>query len=124
MSEHAAAPRKCIEVAAGCLVDADGRVLIAQRPVGKIAAGQWEFPGGKIETGESAHDALVRELREEIGIEVRDARPLIRSEERRVGKACVSTCRSRWSPYHSNKNSSTVNYEMRQHSRELSYEGS
>src|SRR3546814_17306244 len=74
MSEHAAAPRKCIEVAAGCLVDADGRVLIAQRPVGKIAAGQWEFPGGKIETGESAHDALVRELREEIGIEVRDAR--------------------------------------------------
>src|SRR3546814_5314419 len=56
---------------------ADGRVLIAQRPVGKIAAGQWEFPGGKIETGESAHDALVRELREEIGIEVRDARPLI-----------------------------------------------
>src|SRR3546814_19871686 len=76
MSEHAAAPRKCIEVAAGCLVDADGRVLIAQRPVGKIAAGQWEFPGGKIEAGESAHDALVRELREEIGIEVRDARPL------------------------------------------------
>lgn len=75
--EHDTAPRKCIEVAAGCLVDADGRVLIAQRPVGKIAAGQWEFPGGKIEVGETAREALVRELREEIGIEVQGARPLI-----------------------------------------------
>lgn len=68
---------KLIEVAAGCLINPAGEVLIAQRPAGKIAAGQWEFPGGKIEAGESAHDALVRELREEIGIEVRDARPLI-----------------------------------------------
>lgn len=77
MPQQGSASRKCIEVAAGCLVDADGRVLIAQRPVGKIAAGQWEFPGGKIEAGESAREALVRELHEEIGIEVRDARPLI-----------------------------------------------
>lgn len=68
---------KLIEVAAGCLINPAGEVLIAQRPTGKIAAGQWEFPGGKIEAGESAREALLRELREEIGIEVRDARPLI-----------------------------------------------
>lgn len=67
-----------IQVAAGCLINAAGEVLIAQRPTGKIAAGQWEFPGGKIEAGESAHDALVRELHEELGVEVRTARPLIR----------------------------------------------
>lgn len=66
-----------IQVAAGCLVDAQGRVLIAQRPEGKIAAGQWEFPGGKIEPGESARAALARELHEELGVEVIEARPLI-----------------------------------------------
>lgn len=66
-----------IQVAAGCLVNARGEVLIAQRPVGKIAAGQWEFPGGKIEPGESAHAALLRELHEELGVEVTQARPLI-----------------------------------------------
>lgn len=70
--------RPVIAVAAGCLRHPDGQVLIAQRPEGKIAAGQWEFPGGKIEPGESAHAALVRELHEELGVEVRAARPLIR----------------------------------------------
>lgn len=67
-----------VPVAAGVLRKPDGRVLIAQRPAGKIAAGRWEFPGGKIEPGESAKAALKRELREELGIDVRQARPLIR----------------------------------------------
>ena len=58
-------------VAAAALLDSDGRVLIAERPPGKAMAGLWEFPGGKIETGESPEDALVRELREELGIAVK-----------------------------------------------------
>ena len=60
------------------LQDAAGQVLIAQRPAGKIAAGKWEFPGGKIEAGESARDALTRELHEELGVDLREARPLRR----------------------------------------------
>lgn len=75
---QAVAQRPRIAVAAGCLVDGAGRVLIAQRPHGKIAAGQWEFPGGKIEAGETARAALVRELEEELGVTVRVARPLIK----------------------------------------------
>lgn len=67
-----------IHVACGVLVDGAGRVLLAQRPEGKIAAGWWEFPGGKIETGEGALDALTRELAEELGVVVRAAEPLIR----------------------------------------------
>jgi 8-oxo-dGTP diphosphatase len=58
-------------VVAAALLDSDGRVLIAQRPAGKAMAGLWEFPGGKIEVGESPEDALVRELREELGIAVK-----------------------------------------------------
>jgi 8-oxo-dGTP diphosphatase len=58
-------------VAAAALVDGDGRVLICQRPEGKQLAGLWEFPGGKVEAGETPEDALVRELKEELGIEVR-----------------------------------------------------
>lgn len=56
-------------VAAVALIDADGRVLLAQRPAGKSMAGLWEFPGGKIEAGESPEAALIRELYEELGIE-------------------------------------------------------
>ena len=56
-------------VVAVALVDADGRVLLAQRPEGKSLAGLWEFPGGKVHEGESPEYALVRELREELGIE-------------------------------------------------------
>lgn len=70
--------RPQIRVAAGVLVDARGRFLAAQRPAGKIAAGKWEFPGGKIEAGESPEQALVRELQEELGVNVTQSRPLIR----------------------------------------------
>jgi len=62
-----------ILVVAAALIDADGRVLIAQRPEGKQLAGLWEFPGGKVEPGERPEEALIRELREELGIEVREA---------------------------------------------------
>lgn len=60
-------------VAVGILQRADGQVLFAQRPAGKPYAGYWEFPGGKIESGESAHVALARELEEELGIRVGEA---------------------------------------------------
>lgn len=58
-------------VAAAVLLDADGRVLIYQQPEGKLCAGQWGIPGGKLEPGETPEWALVRELREELGIETR-----------------------------------------------------
>lgn len=58
-----------ILVVAAALVDSDGRVLVQQRPPGRSMAGLWEFPGGKIEVGETAEAALIRELREELGIE-------------------------------------------------------
>ncbi len=57
-------------VAACALVDADGRVLIAKRPEGKVMAGLWEFPGGKVEAGETPERALIRELKEELSIDV------------------------------------------------------
>jgi 8-oxo-dGTP diphosphatase len=60
-------------VVAAALIDADGRVLIAQRPEGKAQAGLWEFPGGKIEPGERPEQALIRELHEELGIDVNAA---------------------------------------------------
>lgn len=60
-------------VAAAALVDKDNRVLIAQRPEGKSMAGLWEFPGGKVETGERPEEALIRELREELSIDVTEA---------------------------------------------------
>ncbi len=60
-------------VVACALVDADGRVLVAQRPEGKALAGLWEFPGGKMEAGERPEDTLIRELKEELGITVKEA---------------------------------------------------
>ena len=59
-------------VTACALVDADGRVLLAERPPGKAMAGLWEFPGGKVEAGERPEDTLIRELKEELGIVVRE----------------------------------------------------
>lgn len=62
---------KIVLVSAVALIDPDGRVLLAQRPEGKSLAGLWEFPGGKVEPGESPEAALIRELREELGIETK-----------------------------------------------------
>src|SRR4030066_1121313 len=68
---------KIVEVAAAILQRPDGSFLLAQRPPDKIWAGYWEFPGGKIEPGETPYHALVRELREELGITVTTAYPWI-----------------------------------------------
>jgi 8-oxo-dGTP diphosphatase len=65
-------------VVAAALYDRDGRVLIAERPAGKHMAGRWEFPGGKVTAGESEADALARELREELGVNVTASRPFMR----------------------------------------------
>ena len=69
-----------IHVVAGALLDSTGRVLLAPRPAGKHMAGGWEFPGGKREPGETPRQTLVRELREELDVEVHEAAPLIAYE--------------------------------------------
>ena len=65
--------RRLLLVAACALVDPDGRVLLAQRPEGKSLAGLWEFPGGKVEPGETPEETVIRELQEEIAIETQAA---------------------------------------------------
>jgi 8-oxo-dGTP diphosphatase len=64
-----------VDVAVGVLIDAQGSFLLTSRPEGKVYAGYWEFPGGKLETGESVAQALRRELHEELGIEIGDVQP-------------------------------------------------
>ena len=64
---------KVVLVAACALIDSDGRVLLAERPAGKSMAGLWEFPGGKVETGERPEQTLIRELKEELAIDVEEA---------------------------------------------------
>ena len=75
LARQGAADRALVQVAVGVLIQSNGAFLLTSRPVGKPYAGYWEFPGGKVEQGESTYDALCRELREEIGIEVRSATP-------------------------------------------------
>ena len=65
-----AAERTPVDVAVGVLIDAQGRFLLTSRPVGKVYAGHWEFPGGKVEPGETVEQALRRELHEELGITI------------------------------------------------------
>jgi len=73
MAITAAEPKRLLLVAAAALLDGAGRVLLAQRPEGKQLAGLWEFPGGKVEPGESPEAALIRELEEELGLGVAPA---------------------------------------------------
>ncbi len=70
MSDQSSKP--IVLVAACALIDTDNRILIAQRPEGKSMAGMWEFPGGKVEDGETPEAALIRELNEELGIETKE----------------------------------------------------
>lgn len=70
-NEPLASDKPLLLVSAAALVDADGRVLLTQRPEGKAMAGLWEFPGGKVAPGETPEHALVRELKEELGIDIR-----------------------------------------------------
>jgi 8-oxo-dGTP diphosphatase len=68
-------PRRPVDVAVGVLLDASGRFLLTSRPPGKVYAGYWEFPGGKVEPGENIEQALRRELYEELGITIGPAQP-------------------------------------------------
>lgn len=81
-----------LHVAAGVLIDTQGRVLLAERPAGKHLAGLWEFPGGKLEPGEAAREALVRELNEELGIAVTKCRPLLQLPWRYGSRALLLDC--------------------------------
>jgi 8-oxo-dGTP diphosphatase len=80
MSQPSTVRRPDAHVVAAALFDAEGRLLLAERPPGKHMAGGWEFPGGKREPGEERFDTLKRELKEEIGIEIHEAEPLVMYE--------------------------------------------
>ncbi|NOX93339.1 MAG: Nudix family hydrolase [Gammaproteobacteria bacterium] len=78
-----------VQVVAAAVFDDEGRVLITRRADDAHQGGLWEFPGGKVEAGEAVHDALVRELREELGIDVQRARPLIRVSHDYIDKSVL-----------------------------------
>ena len=80
MPDNPVATRPIVEVAAGILLDTQGRYLLGQRPPGKPYAGYWEIPGGKIELGETVFCALQRELQEELGIQIEQGEELIMLE--------------------------------------------
>lgn len=69
---------KPTEVVVAVAFDKDGRFLMTSRPEGKVYAGYWEFPGGKVEAGESLEEALIREMKEELGVQVTDCREVQR----------------------------------------------
>jgi 8-oxo-dGTP diphosphatase len=73
--EHTAAPRQAVDVAVGVLLAPNGQFLMTSRPAGKVYAGYWEFPGGKLEWGETVAQALRRELQEELGIHIGTVHP-------------------------------------------------
>lgn len=75
LSGRQTAPQAVIDVAVGILIDAQGRYLLTTRPPGKVYAGYWEFPGGKLEAGETVAQALQRELHEEIGVTIGPVHP-------------------------------------------------
>ena len=75
VAAEATAARTPVDVAVGVLIDGQGRFLLTSRPAGKVYAGFWEFPGGKLETGETVEQALRRELQEELGITIGPAMP-------------------------------------------------
>ena len=72
---NAGVERVPVDVAVGVLIDAEGRFLLTSRPEGKVYAGYWEFPGGKLEAGETVAQALARELHEELGIHIGAVQP-------------------------------------------------
>ena len=80
---------KRVEVAAGVIYNPQGQILIAKRAANQHQGGFWEFPGGKIEAGESAQEALARELQEELAIRVSESEPLIRIEHEYSDKSVV-----------------------------------
>ena len=86
---HPQGEEKIVHVVAGVIRDARGRILLARRTIGRDLAGLWEFPGGKVEPGESPEDALVRELREELGIEASVGDALIRVPQQYPDKRLV-----------------------------------
>ena len=77
MPDRSSSPAPAVHVVAGVITDARGRILLARRTVGRDLAGLWEFPGGKVDPGETPEQALARELREELGIEARIGEPVI-----------------------------------------------